>query len=135
MFRSSPPGPVHLASSRFALGAVLLLPVPLTAQHPSPVSAPEQAVVRFIDAHSAEAEALLERIVNINSGSLNFAGVREVGRVLKAEFEELGFTTQWEDGTAFGRAGHLIAEHKGRGTRLLLIGHLDTVFASIRSNR
>src|ERR1043166_6719511 len=32
--------------------------------------------------------------------------------------------------TEAGRAGHLIAEHKGngRGKRMLLIGHLDTVF-------
>lgn len=28
----------------------------------------------------------------------------------------------------FGRAGHLVAEHKGKGKTLLLIGHLDTVF-------
>ena len=32
------------------------------------------------------------------------------------------------DGAAFHRAGHLVAEHPGPGPKLLLIGHLDTVF-------
>src|SRR6185503_8761757 len=53
---------------------------------------------------------------------------RAVGAELRREFDALGFATRWEDGAPYGRAGHLIAEHKGRGPRLLLIGHLDTVF-------
>ena len=32
------------------------------------------------------------------------------------------------DGAPFHRAGHLVAEHPGPGPKLLLIGHLDTVF-------
>ena len=59
---------------------------------------------------------------------MNFAGVREVGRVFRAEFDDLGFRTRWVDGAAFGRAGHLVAEFGERGIHLLLIGHLDTVF-------
>ena len=41
-----------------------------------------------------------------------------------------GFATRWVDGTPYQRAGHLVAEHAGSGAgpRLLLIGHLDTVF-------
>jgi glutamate carboxypeptidase len=105
-------------------------------QAPSSVTAEERALAAFIDAHNAEALALLERVVNINSGTQNFEGVREVGRVFRAEFDALGFTTRWVDGTAFKRAGHLIADHParrgvdgpGRGPRILLIGHLDTVF-------
>src|SRR4029077_6344179 len=34
----------------------------------------------------------------------------------------------WELETAIGRAGHLVAKHPGPGPKLLLIGHLDTVF-------
>jgi glutamate carboxypeptidase len=84
--------------------------------------------VTAVDKHNAEALALLERIVNINSGTMNFAGVRQVGDVLRAQFDSLGFTTRWVDGASFGRAGHLVAEHSGPGPKLLLIGHLDTVF-------
>lgn len=99
----------------------------LAAQSAS-LSPEERALVAFIDANNASAISLLERAVNINSGTQNFAGVREVGRLFRAEFDGLGFTTTWVDGAVFGRAGHLVAEHKGTGPRILLIGHLDTVF-------
>jgi glutamate carboxypeptidase len=88
----------------------------------------ERALATYVDAHNQEAVALLERVVNINSGTQNLAGVQEVGRVFRAEFDALGFTTRWVDGAAFKRAGHLVADHPGPGPRILLIGHLDTVF-------
>jgi glutamate carboxypeptidase len=59
---------------------------------------------------------------------MNLDGVRRVGQLFEAEFKTLGFRTAWIDGTTFKRAGHLVAERDGRGPRLLLIGHLDTVF-------
>jgi glutamate carboxypeptidase len=73
----------------------------------------------------------LERAVNINSGTLNVEGVRQVGDVFRAALDSLGFETRWaEMPESMKRAGHLIAEHKGKpgGKRVLLIGHLDTVF-------
>ena len=88
----------------------------------------ERAIAAAVDTRNAEGLALLERIVNINSGTMNFAGVRQVGDILRKELDALGFQTRWVDGTPFGRAGHLIAERNGKGPRLLLIGHLDTVF-------
>ena len=94
----------------------------------SPLTTAERAAAKAVDAHNAEALALLERIVNINSGTMNFAGVRTVADVLRPQLESLGFKTRWVDGAAFKRAGHLIAEHPGPGPKILLIGHLDTVF-------
>ena len=82
----------------------------------------------FVDARNEEGLKLLERVVNINSGTQNLAGVREVGKVFRAELDALGFKTTWVDGAAFKRAGHLVAEHPGAGPKILLIGHLDTVF-------
>jgi glutamate carboxypeptidase len=67
-------------------------------------------------------------VVNINSGTMNLEGVREVGRVFAEELEALGFETEWVEGAAFNRAGHLVARRPGNGPHLLLIGHLDTVF-------
>jgi glutamate carboxypeptidase len=92
------------------------------------LSGEERAIVAYVDAHDADAVALLERAVNINSGTQNLAGVREVGRVFRAELDALGFATRWIDGAPFKRAGHLLADHPGPGPRFLLIGHLDTVF-------
>ena len=92
------------------------------------LTAAERTVASAVDSHNRDALALLERLVNINSGTMNFAGVRQVGDILRAQFDTLGFKTRWVDGAAFHRAGHLVAEHPGPGPKILLIGHLDTVF-------
>ncbi len=96
------------------------------------LSATERMLVEYSDARREEAVALLRRLVEINSGTQNFSGVRRVGKILEAEFRSLGFATRWVDGSSFNRAGHLIAERAGRNAALkvLLIGHLDTVFSS-----
>ena len=91
------------------------------------LTASERAVARAVDTRNAEALALLERVVNINSGTNNIAGVRAVGEVFVKEFQSLGFTARLETGSP-NRGPHLIAEHPGTGPKLLLIGHLDTVF-------
>lgn len=87
-------------------------------------------MIAAVEADQARQLALLERMVNQNSGTRNVAGVRAVYEMVRPEFEALGFTVRWVDQSAVGRAGHMIAEHRGKkGTkRLLLIGHLDTVF-------
>ena len=109
------------------LCACLTLPTVAHSQAPA-LTAPERRIAAAVDARNAQALALLERVVNINSGTMNFAGVRQVGDAFRAELDALGFSTKWVDGGSFKRAGHLVAERNGRGQRLLLIGHLDTVF-------
>jgi glutamate carboxypeptidase len=90
----------------------------------------EQRIVRHVDTEAAQAVDLLAKSVDINSGTLNRAGVRRVAEQLIPEFTKLGFNTRYEAlPDSMQRGGHLIAERKGtRGKRLLLIGHLDTVF-------
>ncbi len=112
------------------MNATLALLLGLAAVQPQlpGLTAAERALTTFIDTDNARALALLERIVNINSGTMNLAGVRAVGDALRPEFDALGFKTDWVDGASFGRAGHLVADHPGTGPRILLIGHLDTVF-------
>lgn len=94
------------------------------------LSRAEQTMVATVDAEQQRTVAMLERWVDQNSGTMNKAGVKAVRDMIEPEFKQLGFTTQWIDMGAVGRAGHLVARHKGskRGKRLLLIGHLDTVF-------
>ena len=90
----------------------------------------EQKIVAAAKARAEVALQFLERTVNVNSGTMNHDGVREVGKMFRAEFDQLGFTTRWaEMPPAMQRAGHLVASREGnQGKRLLLIGHLDTVF-------
>ena len=107
---------------------MLLLLVSLFGRAQDGLAPTEEQIVRSVDANQQQALLMLERVVNINSGTMNFPGVRRVGDVFSAELEALGFSTAWVDGEAFNRAGHLVASRGSRGARILLIGHLDTVF-------
>lgn len=102
---------------------------PPPADTAKPLSPTETNIAAYIDEHREDALALLEQAVNINSGTLTFEGVRKVGDLFAAEFQKLGFETRWIPMDAAHRSGHLFAERKGSaGKRVLLIGHLDTVF-------
>ena len=94
------------------------------------LSTTEKKIAANVDADSADTLALLERMVNQNSGTLNLAGVRAMGAMLRPEFKALGFKVEWIDLPETQRAGHFVATHKGngRGKRMLLIAHIDTVF-------
>jgi len=121
MVRSAPLLPAGL------LLAASVLAAPADAQR---LSRQEQRIAANVDARADSAVALLERMVNVNSGTQNPAGVRRVGDIARRELEAMGFETRWVAmPDSMGRAGHLFAERRGRrGKRLLLIGHLDTVF-------
>lgn len=109
------------------LALFLLLPNPAPA---AGLSGAERRMVATVDAGQERQLALLEELVAINSGTMNLLGVEAVGRRVAHEFEALGFEVRWVPMTETGRAGHLVATHRGdgRGRRMLLIGHLDTVF-------
>jgi glutamate carboxypeptidase len=108
-----------------------------TFSYAQKISAEEQKLVDYIDAHTGEAIALLERAVNIESPTENVAGVKQVGALFKAEFESLGFTARWINMPAeMKRAGHLLAETGGtKGKRVLLLGHIDTVLSGEKFRR
>jgi glutamate carboxypeptidase len=107
---------------------LLLLGDPSRAASLSPA---EAAIAGAVRAERARALGLLKETVDINSGTMNFVGVRQIGEVFAREFRELGFRVEWVDGAAFHRAGHLVAHRDGApgSPKVLLIGHLDTVFA------
>lgn len=94
------------------------------------LSKPEASVIATIKKQMPETEAFLEKVVNINSGSLNKEGVRTVGKLMSDELDKLGFKTEWITlPDSLNRAGHLVATRQGKkGKKLFLIGHLDTVF-------
>jgi glutamate carboxypeptidase len=105
-------------------------PAPAAAVPSAPLSALESRIRDSVRAHHDADIALLEKAVNISSGSQNAAGVRKVGELFGEELKALGFNVRISEMPAtMRRGGHLIAEHAGTaGPRILLIGHLDTVF-------
>jgi glutamate carboxypeptidase len=108
----------------FAVLAALSFHAPAQAQ----LSRAETQMIATVDSERERTVSMLERWVNQNSGTRNPSGVKAVSEMVRAELEPLGFKVEWIDMSAAGRAGHLVARHRGRGKKLLLIGHLDTVF-------
>jgi glutamate carboxypeptidase len=120
-----------LTSAAFAV----IVAAPLVRAQSAAPDATETAILQAVDASAPADVALLEKIVDINSGTMNLAGVVKVKDVLEPQIAALGFTTHWNDMSQVdGRAGDLVAEHpcplgKGKcGKHILLIGHMDTVF-------
>jgi len=110
----------------FTLFTLLLV----TTSNAQKLSKNERKVVKTIEKNNDEAISFLEKVVNINSGTLNLKGVEMVGKEFATAFTEIGFESTWIPmPEEMNRAGHLFAEIKGtKGKKLLLIGHLDTVF-------
>jgi len=93
------------------------------------LSPTEKNVVKYLQHEKKSQIQVLEKLVNINSGTTNVSGVKKIGELLRPQFEKIGFKTHWETLPAnMKHAGSLIAIHKGTGKNILLIGHLDTVF-------
>ncbi|WP_047416180.1 M20/M25/M40 family metallo-hydrolase [Cellulophaga sp. Hel_I_12] len=90
----------------------------------------EKKIITSVEKNNVDARSFLEEVVNINSGTLNLEGVKKVGFVFKDAFDAINFKTSWiEMPQELNRAGHLFAETSGtKGKKLVLIGHLDTVF-------
>ncbi len=111
----------------------ILITLSAIAQVPSTPRSGEKAIVAYIDDHQSEADSLLARLVNINSGTHNLEGVRAVAKIMEAQLTDLGFKVDWIPMDRVQRAGVLVAAHPCRqpgqcGKRMLLIGHMDTVF-------
>ena len=98
------------------------------ASHLTPI---EQRICSQISDQSNAQLRLLERLVNINSGTNNIDGVLAVGDIVEKQLNDLGFDTWWVDEPRWmHKAPTLVAQHAGTyGQKILLIGHLDTVFS------
>jgi len=122
--------PEPFMKARTLLLALTLACVPMAQASVAPLNLNEQAMVRYIEQHHDSQVALLEQLVNINSGTGNRRGVEQVGEILRPQFERLGFQTRWVDLPApMTHAGSLVATLGSGKRRILLIAHLDTVFA------
>jgi len=138
----------HTSSRLLALGTLALLPLTLCAQTHSdvyvtdvslkapakPLTVPEQKIVVAIDSESDASNAFLKQLVDINSGTHNIQGVRDVANLIMPQLIALGFKAEFHPMDNVKRAGNILAVHPcptgpGKcGKRILLIGHMDTVF-------
>ena len=109
---------------------VLLFSILYFSANAQKISKKEKKIIQSVEANNEEAIEFLKKVVNINSGTLNAEGVKKVGMEFKTAFDAINFRTKWIDmPKEMNRAGHFFAEISGnKGKKLLLIGHLDTVF-------
>ena len=121
---------MHASKSALSLFSFLFLAVLVSASAQTRLNRTEKQLVQQVSVNHNQAIGFLERVVNVNSGTLNLGGVREVGRMFEEQFQAIAFETIWEEmPSEMNRAGHLIAKIEGtKGKKLLLICHLDTVF-------
>lgn len=97
---------------------------------PGSLTPVEAAIVSQAEAGASSFAADLEEAVNTSSATEDLEGVARMGAIVVRQLSELGFDARWVPLPAeSGRAGHVVAEHRGdRGKRILIIGHLDTVY-------
>src|SRR6185369_1364083 len=122
----------HLMLKRITAAAAAVL---LAGAAYAQLTETEQRIAAAVKQRAPAALELLEKSVRINSGTLNPDGVRAVGEMYRAELDALGFKTRWiELPASMKRAGHLVATREGaQGKRILLLGHIDTVFEKASS--
>lgn len=114
-------------SSRFTLTlATFALSLSVASAALTPT---EEKIVAAVKTQAVDFNRDLEAAVRIDSATENLAGVRKLADVFGAQLTAIGLDYRFAALPASsGRAGHLVAEHKGtQGKRVLLIGHLDTV--------
>jgi glutamate carboxypeptidase len=86
-----------------------------------------QKIREYLEARRGEMLALIERLVNIDSGSYCKPGIDACGGIVAEELEALGFETSTLAEPE--RGDHVRAERPGKGGKLLFLSaHLDTVF-------
>ena len=119
-----------MIKKRKILIIVFLLAFNYNLKSQTVLSQVEKEIIELVRQNKKESIDFLEKVVNINSGTLNKTGVKKVGYEFKSAFDKIGFKTKWIDmPDEMNRAGHMFAYKNGsKGKKLLLIGHLDTVF-------
>jgi glutamate carboxypeptidase len=89
---------------------------------------PNKQVYAAAEQHKAESLKLLERLVNIDSGTANEAGLNQVGGIVAEQLKALGARVETVS-AAPAKGNNIIATLTGTGkARILLMAHMDTVF-------
>jgi glutamate carboxypeptidase len=96
---------------------------------PTARAAPNSKILAAAKACDADAQSLLQQLVQIDSGTGDVAGLATMGALLKSELERLGMSVESVPALAPAVGDNLVATLGGTGRgRILLIAHMDTVF-------
>lgn len=85
-------------------------------------------VIDWLGGQQAQMQALLQRVVDIDSGSRQEAGVTAVAEVLRARMEAAGIAVTLHAVPGYGVCLDALVPGAGDGAPILLMGHMDTVF-------
>jgi glutamate carboxypeptidase len=89
---------------------------------------PDNQVYGRASQYKAEALSLLERLVNVDSGTSNEKGLNQVGEIAMEELKKLGARVETVS-AAPAHGSNIIATLTGTGrAKILLMAHMDTVF-------
>jgi glutamate carboxypeptidase len=111
---------------RTALASALTLSLAFVAPA---FAEPHKGVQADAEQYKDEALKLLERLVNIDSGSGYEPGLTQVRDITIDELKKLGATIEIIPNTAPDKSSHVVATLKGTGkAKILLMAHMDTVF-------
>ncbi|CAH0344537.1 M20 family metallopeptidase [Bacillus sp. CECT 9360] len=81
----------------------------------------------YLEGKMPEMNSLLEKIVNIDSGSYHKEGVDKVGAIIRKEFEDIGMYVKVHRETEFGNHLEIKGSEKSE-PKIIIIAHMDTVF-------
>jgi len=111
-------------ASKLAAGVLLAL-----AAFGASAQTPDAALLKRAEQSKPDALKLLGRMVNIDSGTFNDKGLNAVGAIAAAELTRIGFKVQAIPAEP-AAGNNVLATVNGSGKgRILLVAHLDTVYA------
>jgi glutamate carboxypeptidase len=114
---------MHLKIVLLAIATLAVTPVfPARA-------APDARVLSAVKSCEPKARALLQQLVQIDSGTGDVPGLAAMGKILRTELEQAGARVENVPAVPPAAGDNLVATVRGEGKgRILLIAHMDTVF-------
>ena len=85
-------------------------------------------VLDWLASQQQAMQNLLQKVVNIDSGSRDEAGVTAVAHALAERLQAAGVPVQFEPVPGYGVLLHAQVNAAGEGAPIVLMGHMDTVF-------
>lgn len=87
----------------------------------------KEIISDYINDKRQEIIDLLEKLVNIDSGSYTIEGVKAESKIIRSYLEQMGFNVRMLENDKY--APHILAKKTGRGEKnIMFLGHMDTVF-------